>query len=455
MLQVCAAEKPPSVRGDGATDDTAALQSALNAIGKAGGTLELPPGQYLLRGALKIPTGVTLQGSWQAPHHGAYDKGTTLLITNGRGDEKAAPSLFLEQSSALRGVTLLWPEQKWPNIVAYPWAIYGRGMHNTVENVTLVNAYNGIKIGGVMIAGEQDAKGKGENSELHLIRNVFGCVLRRGVFVDETTDIGRLENVHFNPHYWRRSNHPSAGKAGDLEIAGYMVNHLEAFIFGRSDWQEASSCFVFGAKIGYRFIRTTAGACNGEFTGIGADFCRTCVQIDELQRLGVHISNGTFAASGGAPGTIIMTSPMAGGAARFHNCAFWEAPNGVAQLDGLTSVSLSDCQIFSGSQSGAIRARAGWLMVRGCEFEGKNLAIDLGPDVRSAIISGNLQQLGLKVRNAIGERAQIGLNQEAPEQNHQWPLALVAAAFSAIVFVCIALIVWRRIRRAAKTSASA
>lgn len=406
-----AASKPPGVRGDGRSDDTAALQRALESLTNRGGTLELPPGQYLIAGSLQIPTGVTFKGSWESPHHGAYLKGTTLLFTGGRGNEKATPAITLQQSSALHGFTFLWPQQKWPHIVPYPWAIQGIGMHNTIENITFVNAYNGIRLG--HIAG----------SELHLVRNVFGCVLRRGIFVDSTTDIGRLENVHFNPHYWNRSGHssrPLQDGNPDLKIAEYTTAHLEAFIFGRSDWQSVNSCFVFGAKIGFHFIRTPSGAANAQLLGVGADFCRTSVQIEELQRLGAQFTNSTFMAAGGAPGTTVVTTPMAGGAVTFLNCTFWEAPGGIGQLDGLTNVNFSDCQFFGGAKKGAIRATQGFLTVRGCTFAGQQLSIVLDSNVRAAIIIGNMQSRGLKIQNAIGERAQIGLNETASSPNNEW-----------------------------------
>ena len=190
-----AAGRPPNVAGDGIADDTAAIQAALDAQGKTGGAVSLPPGVYRIAGSLRVPTGVTLRGSWDAPHHAAWDKGTTLAVTGGRGHEDGPAAVELSESSSLQGVTMVWPEQKWDGITAYPWAIHGQGMHNDVENVTFVNAYQGIKIGVPW-------------SELHLIRNVFGCVLRRGIFIDTTSDIGRIENVHFNEHYWARSHYP-------------------------------------------------------------------------------------------------------------------------------------------------------------------------------------------------------------------------------------------------------
>lgn len=406
MIFPAFAEKPPGVRGDGTTDDAVALQAALDAIGKAGGTLELPPGQYLLRGALKIPTGVSLKGSWDAPHHGAYDKGSTLLITGGRGDENAAPAITLQPSSALIGFTLLWPEQKFPDIVPYPWAIQGVGMHNTVDNVTFVNAYNGIRIGNI------------GGSELHLIRNVFGCVLRRGVFIDSTSDIGRLENVHFNPHYWNRSGHSSRPVGVDnpeMAVARYMADNLEAFIFGRTDWEYVANCFVFAAKIGYRFIKTPDGACNGQFMGIGGDYCRTCLQIDEIQDIGIQVTNGEFTSFSGEPNLGVLISPGAGGAAQFVNCNFWATPGGAARLQGNTAVTFGDCHFLDAPTTGTINAERGKLIVRGCNFGKAGPAIVLKAGVKTALITGNLQPAGLQVQNEIGARAQIGFN-EAPAE---------------------------------------
>lgn len=48
--------------GDGQTDDTAAIQRALDAAGKAGGTVFLPPGIYA-SGMLTVPSEVTLQAA--------------------------------------------------------------------------------------------------------------------------------------------------------------------------------------------------------------------------------------------------------------------------------------------------------------------------------------------------------------------------------------------------------
>ena len=61
--------------------------------------------------------------------------------------------------------------------------------------------------------------------------------------VDAIYDIGRIENVHFNP-WW--SMKP--------KLFSWQMANGEAFIFGRSDWQYVLNTFCFGYKVGYKFI---------------------------------------------------------------------------------------------------------------------------------------------------------------------------------------------------------
>ena len=119
--------------------------------------------------------------------------------------------------------------------------------------------------------------------------------LRRGIFIDACTDIGRIDNVQFHGHWWW-----AASVGGNSEVVNkYMIDHLEAFIFGRTDWEYVNNTFVFPVKIGYHFIATKEGACNGQFSGIGADYSQSCVVVDAIQPMGLLITNGQFVAFAG------------------------------------------------------------------------------------------------------------------------------------------------------------
>jgi hypothetical protein len=404
-VRLAAADDPTPAFGDGVTDATGPIQQMLDATGKTGGEMRLPVGQYLLKGPLNVPAGVTLRGSWDEPHHGSgWDKGTTLLVTGGSGQEDGPATIALQKNASVAGLTMLWPEQSPAKITPYPWAVQGVGVHDTVENVTLVNAYQGVKMGG----------GPGEDGSLHLIRNVDGCVIRRGIMIDNTTDIGRIENVHFNPHYWGGSHHPSKGDnpADWKKLQEFMNSNLDAFTFGRSDWEYVTNTFVWGARSGYLFIKTEKGACNGQFMGIGADYCQACVRIEKVQDIGLQITNGEFTAFAGDPDSAIYTAPDANGAAQFVNCNFWGVKNHVAWLQGETAVTLSDCHICDKFKDGAVLAEKGRLIVRGCTFDQPGSTVVLKPGVTAAIIAENLQPGGVQIENGIGARAVIGLNQE-------------------------------------------
>ncbi len=186
------------IKADGKTDDTAAIQKAMDTAATLGETVRLPAGKYLVAGSLRIPPGVSLEGVHDAQQWAEPLTGTVILATGGR-DKEDGPALFeMGSSTVVRGLTVYYPEQKVTDIKPYSWTFHLKGDDNTVENVTLINSYNGIRIGP-------------EANVRHRIRSVYGCVLRRGILVDGCSDIGRIENVQFHCHWW------SAGSGRGLE----------------------------------------------------------------------------------------------------------------------------------------------------------------------------------------------------------------------------------------------
>src|ERR1051325_1147989 len=86
-------------KADGKTDDTSAIQKALDAAGRdRGGVVQIPKGVYRVDGSLTVPAGVCLQGEWQAPHHAATEQGTVILATGSAGKEDGAALINLTAS---------------------------------------------------------------------------------------------------------------------------------------------------------------------------------------------------------------------------------------------------------------------------------------------------------------------------------------------------------------------
>jgi hypothetical protein len=391
-------------KGDGRTDDTAAFQRALDTAAQAGGgTVMAGRGNFFFAGHLSVPKAVTLAGIWQSvPSHIGLrspgpakptDDGTTFLVTEGAGREDGPGFITLVDDSTLRGVVLYYPNQiSDAEPKPYPWAVMMRGRNPAVLEVELLNPYNGI-----------DAT----QNERHLIRNVSGQPLRRGIYVDSIYDIGRIENAHFNP-WWSE-------KPG---LVDWQMSHGEAFIFGRSDWQYVLNTFCFGYNIGYKFIRTPAGLCNGNFLGIGADDCFASVFVEDCASFGLLIGNGEFTAFHGPDPTEVVVAPSNNGSVRFQNCAFWGPCNQIAKVSGKGTVGFSDCTFVTWDSHNegrdAIQAHGGSLLVRGCEFRADKPQILVGNGVRRAIISDNLIKGGVRIKNESQGQIQIHDNASEP-----------------------------------------
>lgn len=403
--------------GDGQTDDTAAFQKALDAAGSSDTqTVFAPRGNYCFNGSLNMPQGVTLKGVWESvPAHNGIrnpgmpkptDNGTTFLVYGGSGKPEDPAFLTLNTNCTLKGVCLYYPEQKTDDVpVEYPYAVAMRGKNPAILDCELLNPYKGI-----------DAS----QNERHLIRNISGQPLRLGVFVDAIYDIGRIENVHFNP-WW--SMKP--------KLFGWQMENGEAFVFGRTDWQYVHNTFAFGYNIGYRFIETKNGVCNGNFLGIGADDCYTALVVDQCAPMGLLITNGEFVSFHGPEPTMIRVTKKNRGAVRFSNCAFWGPCRQVAVLDGSGTVGFSDCTFVQwgfedaeGRQRNskrripvpAIQMLGGNLSVRGCDFQDPHPKVLLGEKTKKAVVTGNLMRGKELVENKAGERPSIVIRDNAADE---------------------------------------
>ncbi len=387
-------------KADGATDDTAAIQAAIDAATQRGDRVMLPPGEYVVAGNLDLKESVALLGANAGPMSIGQRKGTILLALSGRGDEDAKPFIHMTHASTVRGVTIYYPEQKCDDIVPYPWTFQLEGFDTTVENVTLINSYNGIRTGP-------------GNNVRHRIRSVVGTVLRRGILVDFCTDIGRVENVQFHCHWW--SDRAFEGRWDP--VYRYMWENLEAFVFARTDWEYITNNFVFPANVGWRFIKSKSGMCNGHMTACGADATQTAVQVDHIQLMGLLITGGQFVSMMGDDPVQVRIAPSCIGNVRFVNCSFWGPATHNALIEGNGFVSFSDC-FFSNWNRNAeekplLVVRSGRIQVQNSTFGTPQPSIQLGPGVKHAIVRGNNGIDGVQVINRA-PRAIISDNEPDP-----------------------------------------
>lgn len=406
MLMAMAVQAAPysvmdfGAKADGKTDDTAAIQSALDEALKAGGGIVfLPAGHYRLDGNLSIPGGVTLEGTFRVPPTNRHDDhpkldGSVLLAYTGRGQTEGEPLIRLAGSMAtLRGVIISYPEWSQADVPPVPYPPTVKAEHN--DNVGIIdclflNSYEAIYL---------DFAGR------FLIRNVYGYPSYRGISVDQCYDIGRIENVHFWPF---GVNY----KHDDPYCKWVNVNGI-AFEFNRTDWQYVTNTFCFGYGVGYKFSERENGGCNGNFVGLGADSCRRSVLVEQAQMPGLLFTNGEFVGRWGSVDSIPMEiGDNVDGKVSLVNCSFWgpidrciwmHAPKGW--------LSAMSCHFvhWDNNQKGhaAVQVDSGKAIIQGNTFVEEKTHILIGEDVRSAIIMGNQGEPGLVVDNRAGSRTQM------------------------------------------------
>ncbi len=402
----------------GEVDCTAAFQQALDAARAAGGGVAFAPaGRYRFDGCLIIPKDVTLRGvaAYAPAHAGIRDNtaekpvsGTVLEPCAGAGDSDGQAFIYLDNNSTLAGVTVHYPEQD-PQAgepTPYPWTIAMRGNNPAVVDVQLLNPYNAI-----------DAS----RNQRALIRNVHGQPIHIGIFVDRIYDIGRIENVHWNP-WWSHQT----------PLFEWQMKHGTGFIFGKTDWHYVHNTFCFGYNVGYKFIDTEKGGTNGNFLGIGADDCYTAIEVAQSMPYGILITNGEFVSFRGPDPTMVRVGEQHSGSVRFVNCAFWGPCHRIAVIDGTAAgvAGFSDCTFVQWGHVredeeppqeayAAIDVRGGSVLIRGCEFQQDRVQVRLGDKVVRAIVKDNLIAGRERIEDNAGGNTVVGDNIGLPRRHRE------------------------------------
>ena len=173
------------------TDNTAAIQNALNKAGnEGGGIVFLPPGKYRVNGNLIVPTGVELKGASDLAAV-PMGQGSIIEVYAGKNQPDGVPFLQLSERSGIRGITFNYPEQKSSltknpaTLPKYPYCLRVTGRDVYIVNVSVRATYNGIDL----------FTHKCDN---HYVDYFAGHVFKNAIRIGGGTNNGTVSNVQFN-----------------------------------------------------------------------------------------------------------------------------------------------------------------------------------------------------------------------------------------------------------------
>ncbi len=310
-------------------DSTAAFIAAIGDAKRTGGTVYVPQGEYYVNQPLVIPSGVELKGVYDVPTH-SVTKGSVIFTTYGKNNENAAAFISLEENSGISGISFYYPEQSYTDFIPYAWTVRSLGKNCWAENCVFINSYNALDFGT-------------NPSDGHYVNYIGGSPLRRGIFIGNNSSNGWVENVQFNPHYWKRAN-ISILDTTDSELLNNAVNQtLEAMIFGDNASEHVLGTFGYAAKDLLVFRSQGGKGTNGVFIGHGSDGCRNALVAHELDR--VVMINAELVSMNYTEDMhhIVMNKTVTGTLAMFNMTAWAQPLDSSIKVDG---GELLICQLF-------------------------------------------------------------------------------------------------------------
>ena len=366
------------VTGDGVTDVTQQFQDLLNSLGAlGGGTLFVPEGQYVIRGNLLLPKGITLRGEWKKPKKGEGIAGTILMAYAGRGDEEATPFITMEPSSAVMDLAIWYPEQTPSGITPYPPSVeFGKpnyfGNENcNAKNITLVNSYAGIVFS------------RKNGGTCPTINGVYGTPLSRGIEIDNIVDVGRIEWIDFSPDYWAGSGLPNSPSL-DGDHKAWIYENGTGIVMRRNDWSYTCFVNIEGYNKGFHAVEsiTSPGTQpNGHNYAMTFTSCKTGLDISAANGVGLMCTGiKTVKCETG-----IAVESSASGVVQLHTCSLDATKNAIL-IDESASTRLMILQ--SDIHKGAVNVSGGTFTATDCDFNNPAPQISITKNAR-AIITGN------------------------------------------------------------------
>jgi len=404
-------DDPFNASNDGSADVTAAFQAAIDRASLAGGgVVFIPAGRYRFDGNILVREKVILRGEWQDPNNSGV-VGSILMPYAGQGSESGEAFIRLERGAGIKNLSIWYPNQSAASVTPYPWTIQcspetplGPGANPSIVNVTLVNPYQAIKIGPLQ-------------NELHYVRNVYGTPLKTGIWLSQTTDIGRIMNVHFEPKYWSSSGLSNA--PSESAIMTWLRNNATGIVMGRSDWEYIYDVSLVGYQTGIQIIRYSDFGPNGVIYGLNIDKGKVGIELSDVNGIGFAITNSSINVDG-ENSACVITGDAYNSIVQFNTCSFGGTPKSAIQFSAISvgRLSFQNCTFENWGYSEtdpAIDCNMGSVSLLGNSFLLDKTHLKLGKEVINAQVLDNSFPTQLNIDNS--SNGEVIISQEPLESS--------------------------------------
>lgn len=351
-------DAPFNARPDGITDNTMAIQDALDkAFEDGGGYVFLPPGKYKVLGNLTVPKGVELKGSVDVSTT-PTGPGSILEVYTGKNNASTDPFLKLSPGSGIRGITINYPEQTYallPNPDIYPYCIQGGGNDVYIINVGIRATYNGIDL----------FTNKCDN---HYIDFVTGHVLKNGINVGGGSENGKISNLQFNVIVFscgresKFGSWPNSAPQCDNVSYDYAWKNLDFITLGDCQNELLYNNFHYGSHRGVVFASENGNGPTGMSLGMGVDGARTGMSFGAGGTSGFDFINTQVVAIGDASTRYLETTSGFNSEIRLYNSDYWGNPGkGIVMNGGI--IKLHSANVLQPGQNGLATLNSGDLAI--------------------------------------------------------------------------------------------
>lgn len=266
-------------KGDGTTDDTAAFQKALDAAGKSGGTVLVPPSKpnkgYVITREVRVPRSVILMGSpagfGSNSSPGQIEVAGSIILARPSKDQYAGPKkkplLRLNSGCTVRGLCIVYDRQPMPSDEEFqdPKSPY---YYKSFDEARARFIREHIKPYGPTFysAGAVDIVVEDINCDRYydfffhtdggknFVNRIQCWGFKRAFVIERSADINRISHVHCVPNTGKYGPGPLGGKTYSwvFGIVAAQDDNI-GILLGKADGYTIDDVFFFGIHTGLRY----------------------------------------------------------------------------------------------------------------------------------------------------------------------------------------------------------